>query len=169
MNRRPQSSSANAASHQRFHGAGDLRAIEKAIRRIVRAHDLQSKALVKASGVTAAQLTLLRGANELGEVTSAALSAFADLSPATVVTVLDNLEERGLIERYRSGTDRRIVHVRLTGRGADVLASAPDPLGPDFQAKFARLDPAERERLVEGIAMLADMLGRDAVPPPRNA
>jgi len=44
-----------------------------------------------------------KGIVELGEITSMALSTYADISAATVVTVQDNLEERGLIVRYRSG------------------------------------------------------------------
>ena len=70
---------------------GETRTIEKAIRRMVRAHDLQSKALSKAVGLTSAQLVLMKGIAELGEVTSAALSVYADISAATVVTVLEPL------------------------------------------------------------------------------
>lgn len=147
----------NARVRKRFPEA-DIRAIEKAIRRIVRAHDLQSRALAKASGLTAAQLVVMKGIAELGEVTSAALSTYADISAATVVTVLDNLEERDLIHRYRSGSDRRIVHTRLTERGLAILASAPSPLGELFLQRFARLDTEERRRVVTAATGLADLL-----------
>ncbi|MEO3998100.1 MarR family transcriptional regulator [Mesorhizobium sp. CAU 1732] len=149
----------NASGPQKFRDA-ETRTIEKAIRRIVRAHDLQSKALAKASGLTAAQLVLMKGMAELGEVTSAALSAYADISPATVVTVLDNLEERGLVQRYRSGSDRRIVHTRLTEPGMIMVAGAPAPLGPLFLERFARLDDTERRAIVEAAVRLADLLSR---------
>ena len=78
--------------------APPARTIEKAVRRIVRAHDLQSRALAKRCGLTAAQLIVMKAVLELGEVTSGALSVYADISAATVVTILDNLEERGLIQ-----------------------------------------------------------------------
>lgn len=152
---------ANATPSDLFR-ASEIRAIEKAIRRIVRAHDVQSRALMKSSGLTAAQLVLLKGIAELGEVTSAALSAYADISAATVVTVLDNLEERGLIERYRSGSDRRIVHTRLTQAGAARVAQASEPLGAAFLARLARVDPDERRRMVEGFVALAGMLAGEA-------
>lgn len=150
---------ANAQARERFHDA-DIRTIEKAIRRIVRAHDLQSRALAKASGLTAAQLVVMKGVAELGEVTSAALSAYADISAATVVTVLDNLEERDLIHRYRSGSDRRIVHTRLTERGLAALASAPSPLGDLFLQRFACLDTEKRRLVVRAATELADLLSR---------
>jgi len=160
----------NAPTDERFRDA-DVDAIDKAIRRIVRAHDLQSKALSKASGLTAAQLTVMRGIVELGESTSVALSTYADISAATVVTVLDNLEERGLIVRYRSGSDRRIVHTRLTERGLAALHSAPSPLGALFLQRFASLDAAERRQVVASITSLANLVSREpypAVPPPRD-
>ena len=136
----------------------DLKAVEKVIRRIVRAHDLQSKALTKAAGLTAAQLVLLKGIAELGEVTTTALSAHADISAATVVTILDNLEERGLIERYRSAHDRRIVHTRLTPAGLAKADAAPEPLGSAFVDRFAALSADERKALVAMFAKAADLL-----------
>jgi DNA-binding MarR family transcriptional regulator len=147
----------NAKPMRRFQGA-ELRAIEKAIRRIVRAHDLQSKALVKASGLTAGQLVVMKGIAELGEVTSTALSAYADISSATIVMVLDNLEERGLIQRYRSESDRRIVHTRLTERGTAALALAPEPMGEEFAGRFAALGEDGQRSLAAAVVRLADLM-----------
>lgn len=132
--------------------------VEKAVRRIVRAHDLQSRALARRCGLTAAQLVVMKGIVELGEVTSVALSVYADISPATVVTILDNLEERELIQRYRSGTDRRIVHTRLTAEGARLVAEAPEPMGDIFLENFSRLPLQEREDLAQAIVRLAELM-----------
>jgi DNA-binding MarR family transcriptional regulator len=151
------SDQSNAKPPQEFR-RDDLKALEKAVRRIVRAHDLNSKALIKSSGLTSAQLVIMKGIAELGEVTSTALSAYADISLATVVTVLDNLEERGLIQRYRSGQDRRIVHTRLTETGMAMIANAPPPLGHSFADRFTALSDRRRRDLVTAAAALADML-----------
>ncbi len=136
----------------------EARVVEKAVRRIVRAHDLQSRALSKRCGLTAAQLILMKGIMELGEVTSVALSIYADISPATVVTILDNLEERGLIQRYRSGTDRRIVHTRLTSEGSRLVSEAPEPMGDVFLKNFAGLPPQQRQALAQAVLQLAELM-----------
>ena len=136
----------------------EARMVEKAVRRIVRAHDLQSRSLARRCGLTAAQLVVMKGIVELGEVTSVALSVYADISPATVVTILDNLEERELIQRYRSGTDRRIVHTRLTAEGAPLVAEAPEPMGDIFLENFSRLPLQEREDLAQAIVRLAELM-----------
>jgi DNA-binding MarR family transcriptional regulator len=162
------SAPANAVKDDKF-PADDLRQIEKAVRRIVRAHDLQSKAMSKSSGVTLGQLAIMRGMAELGEVTSAALSAYADISAATMVTVLDNLEERGLVQRYRSGSDRRVVHTRLTPAGEKTVAEAPAPLGSTFSERFSALTLKERASLADALTRFAAMLApasraKDAKP-----
>lgn len=140
-------------------------ALEKAIRRIVRANDMQSRAMVKQCGLTSAQLVICRGILELGEVTTTALSAYADLSAATVVTILDNLEERGIIERYRSTADRRIVHTRLTESGRAVIAKAPRPMGEIALARLKSLDANARKTLIESAIQLANLVERDGIHP----
>ena len=56
------------------------------------------------------------------------LAGLCGLLPAQVVPVLDKLEERGLVARTRSETDRRRYVVSLTGKGREALAEA-DALG----------------------------------------
>lgn len=147
----------NATAPARFQRE-ELRILEKAIRRILRANDLQSKALTKAVGLTAPQLVVLKGIAALGEVTTTALSAHADLSAATVITILDKLEERAIIQRYRSVQDRRIVHTRLTEKGMALLAAAPEPLGGRFIARFEELTPERRGQMVQAVSSLADLM-----------
>lgn len=149
--------SQNAGSPARFH-LEELRILEKALRRILRANDLQSRALTKAIGLTAPQLVILKCIAALGEVTTTALSAHADLSPATVITILDKLEERAIIQRYRSAQDRRIVHTRLTEKGMALLANAPEHLGESFVTRFAELAPERRRQIAEAVSSLADLM-----------
>lgn len=130
----------------------------KAIRRIVRAIDLRSREVSRAVGLTIPQIVVLQAIRDLGKVTTKALSEQADLSSATVVTILDKLEEKGLITRYRSDTDRRIVHTRLTDRGLVILAEVPSLLHVDFQQKFASCSAEKQKQLVETIEEIAEML-----------
>lgn len=136
----------------------EVRRIQKALRRIIRANDMQSRALAKATGLTTAQFVILRGVVELGEVTTTALSAYADLSAATVVTVLETLEQRGIVERYRSTADRRIVHTRLTEKGRAVVDAVPGPAGTRFALRFASLPEEQRREIVEAVETLAGIL-----------
>ncbi len=130
----------------------------KAIRRIVHAIDVRSRAIERAVGLTIPQLIVLQGIRELGEVTTSALSSHADLSSATVVAILDKLEEKGLVDRYRSKVDRRVVHARLTAAGEGRLDQAPPLLHEGFLRAFEALPLHERERITATLARLATMM-----------
>ncbi|TYC56428.1 MarR family transcriptional regulator [Rhodobacterales bacterium] len=141
--------------------------VVKAIRRIVRAIDLRSREVSRLTGLTIPQIVVLQGVRDMGEVTTKALSENSDLSSATVVTILDKLEEKSLVERYRSTSDRRIVHARLTEEGRRVASDLPGLLHEDFEKKFDSLPEGERERLVEAMEKIAEMMNAhklDAAP-----
>lgn len=146
-----------------------------AIRRIVHAVDSHSKDLERALGITLPQLVVLRAIRTLGEVTTGRLSAAASLSPATVTTILDKLEARGLVVRYRNAEDRRVVHSKLTERGAQMLDGAPPFLHERFVSAFAKVDAARQAAVVAALEQVADMMGApaarrgEALPPPLEA
>ena len=138
--------------------ADETRVLLKSIRRIVRANDLQSRALAKATGLTGPQLVILTGVAELGEVTTQALADYADLSAATVVMVLEKLEQRAIVERYRSTSDRRIVYTRLTAKGSELVSSTRGLFGAGLAQRFGALPAAKRQELVANLAAIADLV-----------
>ncbi|SEA67102.1 DNA-binding transcriptional regulator, MarR family [Rubrimonas cliftonensis] len=139
-------------------GALETRALVKALRRIARAVELQSRRIGRETGLTLPQLAVLACARDLGEsATTRAIAAEADVSGATVVAILDKLEAKRLIVRNRSTVDRRVVHTRLTETGLCALAAAPPVLGDRFAARFAALPAEQRRAMAESFATVADM------------
>jgi DNA-binding MarR family transcriptional regulator len=134
-----------------------------ALRRIIRATDLQSKALGKSVGLTIPQIIVLRAILDMGEVTTGQISNRVSLSQATVTTILDRLEGRGLLERYRSASDRRVVHTRLTTAGKRALRKAPPLLHERFLTRFGSLDRKRQIAIVNVLEDVADMLGAGAL------
>lgn len=108
--------------------------------------------------LTLPQLLVLHSIRHLGEVSTRAISRDVSMSPPTVVAVLDRLEARGLIVRYRSTTDRRIVHARLTEPGHKALAESPVLLHADILARLALLSPQKRRQIAGAVAALADLM-----------
>lgn len=136
----------------------DMMSLMKSVRRIVRASDLGSRSLQKSSGLTAPQLAVLTAVGGEGEISTTRIASHVELSAATVVTILDNLERQGLVTRHRSSEDRRIVFTRLTEGGAALLARAHGPFGDAFANAVARLPLDRRDRMVEAVALLADLM-----------
>lgn len=138
-----------------------------ALRRIIRATDLHSKRLAREVGLTTPQTVVLRAVRDLGEVTTGELSRHVSLSQGTVTIILDRLESRELIERYRSSSDRRVVHSRLTRQGRALLRKAPPLLHERFIEAFGNLPQARQQRIIKTLEEVAAMMGAadlDAAP-----
>lgn len=141
---------------------GERRALLKAIRRLARAIDIQSRQFDRELGLTLPQYIVLTAVNDLRNGTSREIAAAADASPATVVGILDKLEAKGLVVRTRSVTDRRSVHTRLTEKGAATLARSPFPLGPGFESAFAALTAEARSQTIAALNELATLAAPEA-------
>ncbi len=133
------------------------------IRQIIRAVDIQSKRLVRQTGLSSPQLIVLRAIDELGEVTTRVLSRHVSLSQPTVTTILDRLEANGLVERYRSQKDRRVVHSKLTREGSKTLRTAPPLLQEAFTDAFDALPEKRRTDIVSAVNDLAQMMRADDI------
>ncbi|HWA62088.1 MAG TPA: MarR family transcriptional regulator [Caulobacteraceae bacterium] len=70
---------------------------------------------------------------------------------ATMMAIVDRLEDRGLLARERSAADRRRQELKLTLVGAGVLAEALDAVA-EHEARFkARFSDAELEALTTAL------------------
>src|SRR3954462_241083 len=95
-------------------------------------------------GLSGRQYMLLAGLRAAAAPSQLELAGLCGLLPAQVVPVLDKLEERGLVVRTRSETDRRRYVVSLTDKGRDALEEA-DALG---RRLVDELDPAAADVVV---------------------
>lgn len=130
----------------------------RSMRRMAQAIDVRSRRISSQSGFTLPQLIVLQSIAALGEVTTQAISRDASMSAPTVIGVLDKLEARGLVERYRSTRDRRVVHARLTPEGNAALDNSPDLLGDGFIRAFGELSPERQQALAESLDTLFGLM-----------
>jgi len=133
------------------------------LRKIIRATDLQSKRVVKACGLTIPQVMVLRAIKELGDVTVKRISDDVSLSQATVTTIMNRLEERQLVQRIRSNTDRRIVNARLTESGNQVLQTVPSLLHESFIQRFENLESLQQQHIFSSLQQIAGMMDAESL------
>ena len=132
----------------------DVRRAERTALKLMRVHEqlAGSRAtLFKAHGLSAPQynvLRILRGAvgTDLSchEVGARMLKRVPD-----VTRLLDRLETRGLLTRWRCAEDRRVVRTRITAAGLQLLAAIDPPLRDRIGREFAAFDAADLQRLDE--------------------
>ncbi len=75
-------------------------------------------------GIEPRHFGTLRALRAAGPVTQGQLGALLDVSPASVVQIVDHLEERGLLERRRDPDDRRAYRLHLLPAADDVIDRA---------------------------------------------
>jgi DNA-binding MarR family transcriptional regulator len=134
-----------------------------ALRRITRAIDLHSRGLMQQIGLTAPQLAALQAIARLQPITIGALAKSIHLSQATLTGILTRLENRELILRSRSTSDRRAVVIKLTEDGREILDAAPSLLQDRFRRELFKLQEWEQTQMLATLQRIASMMDAEDV------
>lgn len=98
------------------------------------------------------------------EATAGWLARTADLNPATVTSLLDQLEARNLVRRRRDDADRRVCWVSLTDEGLSEVA-AKEALWKErllgALADFSDEELTMASRVMERLADVLDLSGSE--------
>ncbi|MER6006742.1 MarR family transcriptional regulator [Nonomuraea angiospora] len=79
--------------------------------------------------------------------------------PSRVVTLLDGLQDKGLVERRRNPADRRNYALYLTEEGTRMMSAVRDLGATHEDDLLAALDPSERARLATMLQAVAAQQG----------
>jgi DNA-binding MarR family transcriptional regulator len=99
---------------------------------------------------------ILRVVAQTDGLSQQALGERLGMFPSRLVAVLDELEERGLIERRDSPTDRRTYALYLTKAGRDVLGQIGRISREHQDALCAALNESERAQLADFLRRIAE-------------
>src|SRR5690606_12856098 len=110
-----------------------------ALRRILRAKELNSRLLASQTGLTISQFIILQIVARHERVLPSAVARAAGLTQATVTSLVDKLERNELVKRRRDTEDRRRIWIQVTQKRKKALAESPDLLQDRFQKAFRRL------------------------------
>jgi len=126
---------------------------EVAFLELVRTTDMLSRGLIrilKTGGLSSTQynvLRILRGTPEglpCGEIASRMITRDPD-----VTRLLDRLEKRSLISRWRDTKDRRTVMARITPQGLRLLAQLDEPVRATHRDQLGHLGRQRLRTLTE--------------------
>jgi len=120
-----------------------------AVRSIVRAQRINTRAVELKMGISLAQLFVLQ---QLAERSADSLNELAERTAthqSSVSVVVRRLVERGLVSRTASANDRRRIEIEVTPAGRELLAGAPVTVSMELVAALRRMPRADREQLAE--------------------
>jgi len=126
--------------------------------------DLRSRQLERTVGLTVPQLVVLKEVADADGLPIGRLARHVSLSQATVTTIVDRLEQRGLVERRRGSEDRRKVQLFITSTGSELLERSPTILQEEFLADFEELEDWEQTLMLATVQRIASMMKADEIP-----
>lgn len=118
--------------------------------------------------LTPLQYAVLSALDRHGELDQVRLGGLTALDRTTIGVVVGNLEERGLIERRRSDTDRRYNAITCTQAGRRLVDKAAPAVDAAQRRILAPLTPAERKQFLAFLKRVADGNNRESRAPLRT-
>jgi DNA-binding MarR family transcriptional regulator len=112
------------------------------------------KAANKAYGqvnLTVLEFKVLDNLQELGPTTMIDISSQLSVTQAWVTSLVDRLEDRGLVSRERSSSDRRVIYVNLTDAGRSLYKKGKALQQKIMSDIFGVLDNEEVKSFVASI------------------
>ena len=102
------------------------------------------------------QFMVLKQLQAIRTASQADLAQALGLDNSNLAAVTAELNDAGLIERYRHERDRRRYVIELSPSGAEALAEADEAIADGEQQLLSALQPADRERLWALLRDVAD-------------
>ena len=133
------------------------------LRRIFKAIQDYSQDVSGSFGVTAPQLWALKTISEYEGLSLGELSRRMYLHPSTVTGVVDRLEAKGFASRDRDAEDRRVVKVRLTPEGKELIGKAPNPVQGKMIYGLRGLKSDELHTIYRSVKRLAEIVEAENV------
>lgn len=130
----------------------------EAFRRITRAMDIHSRALLHQHNLTGPQLSVLKELAARGQAPIGVLAKATYLGAPTVTGVVDRLERQGWVTRVPGKEDRRQVLITISATGKKLLAREPPLLLDTFCEKLVRCPKAEQQQIAEVLQKVAGMI-----------
>ncbi len=137
-----------------------------AIRSVVRALRINTRAIELRTGISLAQLFVLQ---QLSEKPVDSLNELAERTAthqSSVSVVVRRLVDRGLVTRTAAPHDRRRVQIALTDEGRTMLAGAPTTVQVQLIEGLTRMTDEQRRHLAELMEVWLHQAGIDFAAPP---
>jgi MarR family transcriptional regulator, organic hydroperoxide resistance regulator len=125
---------------------------------VVRSIQAHSAWVERQCGLSAAQLWALWEVARAPGLNVSQIARRLSIKPATASNLLDKVENKGLLERARSGPDQRVVKLFLTEAGERLLDTAPLPAQGALLDGLTRMAEAELDGLHDGLSALVEIL-----------
>jgi DNA-binding MarR family transcriptional regulator len=128
------------------------------IRKLMQAGEFYTKELNKKYQVSAPQLNCLLSLYENGPLPPSQIAKHIMVKSSTVTGIVDRLEQKDLVKRFRNSPDRRIITIELTDSGKNLAKNAPPPIQQKIIDGLKKLSKNKLDQINLSLTKLTDML-----------
>lgn len=132
-----------------MHRSPDIRLLDERLNDLAKLYQFRGLDDPLYRGLTVSQSYVLRRLYFQGPLTMGELAASLDVRLSTMTGVVDQLEERGLVERVDHPADRRSLHVRVTPKGRKLYKQAHEAFLSHLQPLLQRRPAAVRRHILD--------------------
>jgi len=124
----------------------------------MQAGEFYTKELNKKYQVSAPQLNCLLSLYENGPLPPSQIAKHIMVKSSTVTGIVDRLEQKDLVKRFRNSPDRRIITIELTDSGKNLAKNAPPPIQQKIIDGLKKLSKDKLDQINLSLTKLTDML-----------
>lgn len=132
----------------------------KKLRIVFRAAQRHSLWIEKQCGVSGAQLWMMQELHDQPGLRVGELASKLAIHQTTASNLLDALRKRGYVLKERDGNDQRVVNLKLSEQGREVLLKAPTPARGILQEAILQLDESKLAQLDAGLQGLLSSIDK---------
>ena len=137
-----------------------------AVRAVVRALRINTRAIELEIGISLAQLFVLQQVAQRPATSLNDLAERTATHQSSVSVVVRRLVDRGLVTRRADAADKRRVQIELTPEGRKLLVGAPETIQVRLMSALHQLSPADRKQLALLLSKWLDAAGINYSSPP---
>lgn len=113
------------------------------------------------SRITIAQFFVLNYLLKQQETMMKDVARFLNVTTAAATGIVDRLVNYGYLQRVFDAADRRIIRIKLTARGADLVKKVNLEKKKRVMEVFGKLDDAERQQYLTILSRINDILKQE--------
>lgn len=128
------------------------------LHKIIKTVDIYSIKLKERYNINSSQLSCLLALADAGPLSLSQLSKKIYLSPSMITGIVDQLENKKMVERIRDTKDRRVILIVLTKIGNQTVQKAPFSFQKKLIDSLAFLKKEEKNKINRSLSKLFSLI-----------
>lgn len=125
--------------------------LESVLNELVQAFNQRRLSILNRYGVNEQDVEIIRYLNETDLKKMKEIGEFFNIKLSTLTSTIDKLEKNKLVKRKNSKEDRRVIYIRPTSKGENLLAELSDMMKSLSEAMQKESKPDDFTSMLDGL------------------